>query len=191
MEAEDDKKLYDSFLQHIHAIIISIVLFICLIGVSFYAVNQHYAKLLKSADNNYDKLEVLMNTRYKTVPKLVKATQSQMLDDEAIFVGISTTQISYKHAHTPIKKMEANTQIDQEIGSLISSINIKHPKMAKTKKVKYLLVKLTNSDSQISNQQLKYKSSVDRYNKALENPATFIFTHLLGYKPIDNSIVMS
>ena len=132
-----------------------------------------------------------MNTRYKTVPKLVKATQSQMLDDEAIFVGISTAQISYKHAHTPIKKMEANTQIDQEIGSLISSINIKHPKMAKTKKVKYLLVKLTNSDSQISNQQLKYKSSVDRYNKALENPVTFIFTHLLGYKPIDNSIVMS
>ena len=54
MEIEDDKKLYDSFLQHINAIVISIVLFICLIGVSFYAVNQHYAKLLKSADNNYD-----------------------------------------------------------------------------------------------------------------------------------------
>lgn len=191
MAEDDDKELFKGFTNKMAVLCASITLVIIFIGVSLYTTNQHMSKLLSDVNKNYKVLNTSMNKRYKTVPKLVKITQNQMADDINIFSGINSAQASYRAAKTPTKKMEANTQIDQETGSLISSINVKHPKMAKKHKVKMLVNKLNNSDAIINSQQLKYNISVEKYNKALKNPATFLFVKILGYKPINNTIAMS
>lgn len=191
MAEDDDKELFKGFTNKMAVLCASITLVIIFIGVSLYTTNQHMSKLLSDINKNYKVLNISMDKRYKTVPKLVKITQNQMVDDINIFSGINSAQASYRAANTPIKKMEANTQIDQETGSLISSINVKHPKMAKKRKVKMLVNKLNNSDAVINSQQLKYNISVEKYNKALKNPATFLFVKILGYKPINNTIAMS
>lgn len=186
-----DEDLFKGFTNKMAVVCAVIALVIIFIGVSFYSANQHCSKLLNTVNKNYATLEVSMNKRYQTVPKLVKTTQTVMRDDEVIFAGINTARASYKGANTPVKKMEANTQIGQETGSLINSITIKHPKLAKEKRIKKLVNELNISDNTINSQQLKYNASVKRYNKAVDNPTTFIFVKLLGYKTINSTIALS
>lgn len=160
------------------------VILILIFGIGGYFVTTYNS--LVSAENQVDakwsQVENVMQRRADLIPNLVNSVQGSMAHETEIVTQITEARKAYNDANTPQEKVDANTQIEQSIGTMVSVIQENYPQLASNENVKTLMVQLEGTENRISVERKNYIDEVQAYNQNLVRFPKNIVANLMGFE---------
>lgn len=141
---------------------------------------------LASAENNVDakwsQVENVMQRRADLIPNLVNSVQGSMDHETEVIKQITDARKQYNNAGTPQEKVDANTKIEQSLGTMVSVIQESYPQLTSNENVKTLMVQLEGTENRISVERKNYIGEVQKYNQNLVRFPKNIVAKTMGFE---------
>lgn len=144
-----------------------IVVILVAIGGFFITTYNSLASAENTVDAQWSQVENVMQRRADLVPNLVNSVQGSMDHESEIIATITEARKAYDDADTPEEQVNANDQLGQSVGTLVSVIQESYPELGSNENVKTLMTQLEGSENRISVERKNYIDSVRVYNQNL------------------------
>lgn len=154
-----------------------VVLILAMTGIGTY---NSLAKANQNVDAKWSQVENVLQRRYDLIPNLVNAVKGSMKQERAVFGDIAAARSNYAKAETPKEKANANSQLDQSVGTLINVIKEAYPELNSNKQVDTLMTQLEGSENRIAVERKRYNDAVLSYNNAVVTFPKNIFANMMG-----------
>lgn len=159
-------------------ILVAIPIFFFLVLVKMYN-SLVYRK--NQLTNIFSSLEVLLNKRYKLIPKLVSSVSKYMVHEQDTFQTITELRLlANRPSTTEEQKMEIDNEITAALGKIMLAVE-NYPDLKARKSVLHLQGILIKVEAQISAARSAYNQAVTNYNDEIEIVPANIMAGVMGF----------
>lgn len=130
-------------------------------------------------------LESAIQTRYETIPDLVKVVEAKTAKDENIISSITEAREELAKAMASQNfeaELEADNKITEQIKTLLTVVNENYPDLSNDKEFLRLMDSISSSAQKINVARVDYSTAVGYYNKQVRSWPTVIYANLLGFE---------
>lgn len=157
--------------------------FVAVFVMWFIAVNNSLVSLEANVDKQWANIESKLQRRYDLIPNLVSSVEGSMKQEQEVFGNIAKARENYSKANTVSEKVEASSELDQSVGTMISVINESYPELSSNDNVKTLMTQLEGTENRISVERDRYNQEVSTYNVAIKKFPNSIIANMSGHQP--------
>ncbi|MFD1484928.1 LemA family protein [Lacticaseibacillus baoqingensis] len=158
-------------------VIAVIAVIIGIYGVSTY---NNLAKENQAVTAQWSQVENVMQRRADLIPNLVSAVKGSMNHETEVFDDIAKARSNYSAASTTKEKAQADSQLNQSVGTLLNVIKESYPKLSSQENVQTLMTQLEGSENRISTERRRYIEDVKAYNQDVVTFPKNIFANMMG-----------
>lgn len=159
-----------------------IVVVILAVGGYFVGTYNSLASAENDVDAKFSQVENVMQRRADLIPNLVSSVQGSMDQETKVIKQITDARKQYNSANTPQEKVDANTKIEQSLGTMVNVIQENYPQLASNENVKTLMVQLEGTENRISVERKNYIDEVQKYNKNLVSFPKNLVAKTMGFE---------